>query len=176
MAQFEVPQFIDVESKIVGPLTLKQFAFIAVPGLISFFLFFILARFIWVIVSFVLIVTGILFAFIKINGRPLYLLTFYAFQFFWKPKVYLWKRAIVEQEIVVPTAVVNAQRNSLKDRAAGIYSSVSKLWQNLTTSKNPIPQREKSVPKKSIAEIKEQYMVFRKLTGEREVAKRVDYR
>ncbi|KKS82758.1 MAG: hypothetical protein UV58_C0005G0012 [Candidatus Wolfebacteria bacterium GW2011_GWC1_43_10] len=181
MAQFEVPQFIDVESKIVGPLTLKQFGLIAVPSLASFFLFFVLARFLWVIVAFILVMAGVLFAFIKIGGRPLYLITIYAFQFLWKPKLYLWRRAVVQEEIAIPSpagglSAVSAKRNALKSAATGVYGSVTKLWQNLTTTKNPIPKREKAVPKKSISEIKEQYMVFRKVSGEREVAKRVDYR
>ena len=69
MPQFEVPQFVDVESKIVGPLTLKQFGFVAVPALISFFLFFVLGTFVWIVVSAILLSAGLSFAFIKISGR-----------------------------------------------------------------------------------------------------------
>jgi len=88
---------------------------------------------------------------------------------------------VVQEEIAIPSpagglSAVSAKRNALKSAATGVYGSVTKLWQNLTTTKNPIPKREKAVPKKSISEIKEQYMVFRKVSGEREVAKRVDYR
>ena len=36
--QFKVPQFIDMEDKIVGPLTLKQFAYILGAGGFSFLL------------------------------------------------------------------------------------------------------------------------------------------
>ena len=38
--QFQVPQFIDVENKIIGPLSLRQFLYLAGAGLISFMLFF----------------------------------------------------------------------------------------------------------------------------------------
>lgn len=183
MAQFEVPQFIDVESKIVGPLTLKQFAFLAVPGLIAFFLFFVLSRFIWIIVAIILAGAAISFAFIKIGGRPMYLITLYALKFFWQPKLYLWKRALIQENISIPAPVaaqkVVEKRNALKSATSGIsgsIASVSKLWQDLTTSKNPIPKREKVVPQKSISDIKEQFMVFKKISGEKEIAKRVDYR
>ena len=46
----------------------------------------------------------------------------------------------------------------------------------MTTTKNPIPKREKILPKAMLQEVQEQYQVFRKLSGEREIAKRVDFR
>ena len=177
MAQFEVPQFIDLESKVVGPLTLKQFAFIAAPALVCFFLFFILTTFLWVLVVVVFMTAGLAFAFIKINGRPLYVLAFLSVQYFWKPKLFLWRRPVVEEVIEIPEARedVEVKRSAYKLAAVGI-SQVNKLWQELTTRKTPIPKREKRIPKKPVKEIKEQYQVFKKITGEREVAKRIDYR
>ena len=178
MAQFEVPQFIELESKIVGPLTLRQFAFIAAPALISFFLFFVLNTVIWVMLLVILMVAGASFAFIKINGRPLYALALLSLKFFWQPKMFLWKRPVIKETIEIPEVkrqTVEAKRSSLSLATAGL-SQVSKLWQDLTTTKNPIPKREKTIPKKSIAEIKEQYQVFRRMSGEKQVARRVDYR
>ncbi len=177
MSQFEVPQFIDLESKVVGPLTLKQFAFIAAPALVCFFLFFTLTTFLWVLVVVVFMSVGLAFAFIKINGRPLYVLAFLAVQYFWKPKLFLWRRPVVEEIIEIPGVRedVKAKRSSFKLAAVGI-SQVNKLWQELTTRKTPIPKREKRIPERRVKEIKEQYQVFKKITGEREVAKRIDYR
>ena len=175
MAQFQVPQFLDIESKIVGPLTLKQFAFIAAPVLISFFLFFTLNTIVWVIIAAILILTGAAFAFIKLNGRPLYIMTIHAVTFFWQPKTFFWKRPLVQEVVNVPTVTVEAKRSALQTAMQGI-SGISKLFQDLTTTKNPIPKREKVVPKKTITEIKEQYQVFRRVSGEQQVARRVDYR
>lgn len=179
MAQFQVPQFLDIESKIVGPLTLKQFGFLAVPFLISFFLFFTLNTFIWVVVSAILFLAGAAFAFLKVNGRPLYVVTIHAINFFWQPKTYFWKRPIVTEVVNVPeptkTPSIEAKRSAFQSAMQSI-SGISKLFLDLTTTKNPIPKREKVVPKKTIAEIKEQYQVFRKISGEKQVAKRVDYR
>ena len=178
MSQFEVPQFIELESKIVGPLTLRQFAFIAAPALVSFFLFFALNTVIWVMLTVILVVAGAAFAFIKINSRPLYALAFLSVKFFWQPKMFLWKRPIVKEAIVIPEVkrqTVEAKRSALGIAASGL-TQVSKLWQDLTTTKNPIPKREKAIPKKSITEIQEQYQVFRRMSGEKQVARRVDYR
>jgi len=178
MAQFEVPQFIELESKIVGPLTLKQFAFIAAPVMVSFFLFFTLNTIIWVMLTVILVVAGAAFAFIKISSRPLYTLAFLSVKFFWQPKMFLWKRPIVKETIVIPEIkrqTVETKRSALSIAASGL-TQVSKLWQDLTTTKNPIPKREKAIPKKSIAEIQEQYQVFRRMSGEKQVARRMDYR
>jgi hypothetical protein len=180
MAQFQVPQFLDIESKIVGPLTLKQFGFIAAPALISFFLFFTLNTVIWIIITAILMIAGAAFAFVKINGRPLFVVTIHAITFFWQPKTYIWKRPVIKEVIEVPTvsakrATIEAKRSALQSALQSI-SGISKLFLDLTTTKNPIPKREKVVPKKTISEIKEQYQVFRKISGEQQVAKRVDYR
>lgn len=179
MSQFEVPQFIDLESKIVGPLTLKQFGLIAAPSLVAFFLFFVLRLGFWIPIAVVLVGGGVVSAFIKINGRPLYAVGLLALKFIWKPKMFLWKRPAAEEVITIPSLTrstnIEARRNALRNALKGL-SNIGKLWQDITTSKNPIPQREKSVAKKSIGDIKEQFMVFRKVSGAREVAKRVDFR
>jgi hypothetical protein len=173
MAQFSVPQFIEFESKIVGPLTLRQFAFIGVPSLASFFLFFIFSLPVWIFASIILISVGVAFAFIKIGGRPLYHVALHGFRFFWQPKLYLWRAPVIEQKINIPT--IQRKRQDLKELLPDI-SKLGRLWQDLTTTKNPIPKREKQVPRKSLGEIREQFQVFRKITGEKEVARRVDYR
>jgi hypothetical protein len=178
MSQFEVPQFIELESKIVGPLTLKQFGFIAAPALISFFLFFTLNTVIWVMLTIILVVSGVSFAFIKLNGRPLYMIAFLGIKYFWQPKMFLWKRPITKETIAIPEVKkqsVEAKRSAL-DIAGASLTQVSKLWQDLTTTKNPIPKREKTIPRKSISEIQDQYQVFRRMSGEKQVARRVDYR
>lgn len=67
---FTVPQFIDVESKIIGSLTIRQFL-ISLSGLILMFIFFKLFSFLLfaVLSVFTFIIFGS-FAFLKINGRP----------------------------------------------------------------------------------------------------------
>lgn len=173
MARFSVPQFIDIESKIVGPLTIKQFAFIAIPSLVTFLLFFVLNFAAWIIVAIVLVSSGIAFAFVKVGGRPLWVMLFKGITFFWEPKLFLWKQAIVEKKIDVPD--IQRKRHDL-DRIAKEVSRLGSLWRDMNTKKNPIPKREKKVPKRSLTEIQEQYQVIQKLSGEKAVARRIDYR
>lgn len=173
LMQFSVPQFIDFESKVVGPLSLRQFAFIAVPVLVSFVLFFVIIFPVWIFIAIILLSTGLVFAFVKIAGRPFYVIFVHALKFFWQPKLLLWKSPIIQESVTVPS--IQRRRQQLKDIIPD-FSKISKLWQDMTTSKQPIPQREKKIPRESIKDLHEQYQVFRKITGEKEVARRVDYR
>ncbi len=132
MPQFQVPQFIETESKIVGPLTLKQFIYLAIAGLLSFFLFFILKTFFWVLVTIILGLIAAAFAFFKYNGRPLTTVLMSAFQYYWNPRMYLWQRE---------DAKANVPRFNIPKIGAPSASPSSKLkelWLNLITKKPPI--------------------------------------
>ena len=69
MDQFVVPQFIDVEDKIFGPVTSRQFVILLIAGLILFVAF-KLADF--ALFIFMLATIGgfaLILAFVKINGQ-----------------------------------------------------------------------------------------------------------
>jgi hypothetical protein len=71
--QFPVPQFTDVEDKIIGPLSLKQFGFIFIAGMIVVVTYTSTKSVMAAIVAFVLFgVPALGIAFAKINGRPIY--------------------------------------------------------------------------------------------------------
>jgi len=93
--RFIVPQFIEHEARIVGPLTLKQFLLIAIPASISFFLYFFIGQtnfFVFFVLSLIMMVTGASLAFMKVSGQglPSILVNFFLFNF--SPKLYVWKR------------------------------------------------------------------------------------
>lgn len=172
MAQFQIPQFIEVENKIVGPLTLKQFLYLGIAAAFSFLFYFILQMWLWILLTAILGAITVSLAFIKYNGQPLPRIVWVAFGFFWKPKIYLWQR----EEKVVLLAGIEEKRKNLRDFFSEM-PSVKKLWQDLMTTKTPIPKREKALRtpywgKKP----KEKFEIFRKMTGEREIARRIDYR
>jgi len=178
MAQFEVPQNIELESKIVGPFTIRQFGFVAAPFLICFFLFFVLTFGFWIVITIILMSAGLSFSFIKIEGRPLYVIAALGLKFLWQPKLYLWQRPHVEEVINAPVAHKTSSegKRNVLGSALGSLSSVGKLWQDITTRKTPIPKREKTVPRPRVGDIKEQYQVFKRITGEKDIARRIDYR
>ncbi len=163
--QFQVPQFIETEDKIIGPLTIKQFFFIGIPLFISFFLFMMLNTILALIITSVLVGSGAVLAFAKMNGRPMSAFVVSAIKYLWSPKVYKFRPGGAE-----PTAKLG-QINGLGLRG---------LWENLRTSKAPVPQREKPLTESfgvsSRKTREDRYEVVRRATGEKEVAKRVDYR
>jgi len=90
--QFEVPQFIEVEDKIFGPLTLKQFIYLAGGAGMSFALYSLLPILISVLLIIpVLILSGAL-AFYKKDGRPFILTVESAFKYTLGNKLYIWKK------------------------------------------------------------------------------------
>jgi len=90
--RFRVPQFIDIEDKIVGPLTLKQFLYLlGGVGVLAMLWFYLkLTLFIIIAVPIAILVLGL--AFYKVNGRPFVYLLGSLIKYMTKPKLYLWKR------------------------------------------------------------------------------------
>ncbi len=90
MQQFIVPQFIDVEDKIFGPITTRQFVIMLVGFLIiaATYKLFDFSLF----VAFGLLVLGIsgIIAFLKINGRPFHYFILNLFQTIKRPRLRIW--------------------------------------------------------------------------------------
>ncbi|NIA18285.1 MAG: hypothetical protein GWO79_00150 [Actinobacteria bacterium] len=94
MQQFTVPQFIDVEAKIIGPITARQFIIMlagVIVGAISY-KFFDFALFITVVI-FAFIIIG-LFGFTKINGRPFHFFILNFIQTVKRSKSRVWNNGL----------------------------------------------------------------------------------
>jgi len=99
MQQFVVPQFIDVEDKVIGPITVRQFITMLVGGGIIFieykltdFSLFLLEGIITAIVTFII-------AFIKINGRPIHYFLLNVIQTSRRPKIRVWQKKFTNTEL-----------------------------------------------------------------------------
>lgn len=90
--QFQVPQFIEHEARLIGPFTIKQAAFLGGVGAILFVLWFVLEKWLFVLLGLPLSLFAMLFGFMKVNGRPL--LDFFAafFSFFISPQLFIWQK------------------------------------------------------------------------------------
>jgi len=228
--QFQVPQFIETEDKIIGPLTLLQFLYIGGAGIIVAVLFFVLNFSLWIVTAIFFGGVGVGLAFGKVNGRPITIYLTALIDSIWKPKVYVYKPAFtaqketrdisrravetnrisrpesqktleepdrldtqkpIEHTAAQPTTISQLkkqektsiisrreqrQRHKLK---APSFGGIQGLRNWLATSKTAIPRRERPLPRnfgKPQREFKDKYSVVRHFTGERELAKRVDYR
>jgi hypothetical protein len=110
--RFEVPQFIEVEDKIVGPFTWKQFVYLAGAAGALLVLFFVLPLVLFAFIGIPIAALGGFLAFHKINNRPFSIFLESFVQYFAGQKLYLWKRknqqTVTHKEetpIVAPTPV-----------------------------------------------------------------------
>ena len=90
--QFEVPQFIEVEDKIFGPLTLKQFIYLAGGAGISFTLYSLLPFFLAVLLIIPVMIFSATLAFYKKDGQPFILTTESAIKYLLGNKLYIWRK------------------------------------------------------------------------------------
>jgi len=89
---FTVPQFIEVESKIIGPLSLKQFLYLAGGAAIIFFTWYAFKFWFFVMVAIPTAVLSLCLAFLKINGRPFAQILMAFLGFVSKPRIYTWRK------------------------------------------------------------------------------------
>jgi len=93
--RFTVPQFIEHEAKIIGPLTFKQFVFVGVAGAFCFIFYFLFGKTnfsIFLTLSIIVLSVGAGLAFLKVNGRGLPTILAHFFRFTIGPRFYIWKR------------------------------------------------------------------------------------
>ncbi len=104
--QFQVPKNIDLEDKIVGPLTLRQFLYVLVGGAISYSIFKKMAvpggnTQLAMMISLPIALFSMALAFVKIQGQPLTEFLMALFTFMSRPRQRIWKRHDQEQGLVL---------------------------------------------------------------------------
>src|SRR3989339_2090179 len=99
MQQFVVPQFIEVEDQILGPITIRQFLILLVGGLINF-LAYKFADFTLFIVT-VVVIGGLslVFAFVKVNGQTFHYFVLNLIQTLRRPGLRVWGKWYSNDEL-----------------------------------------------------------------------------
>lgn len=92
MGRHQVPQFLEIEDKIFGPLTFKQFLYLGGGAGLAFLAWTILPNPISIIVGAPLLIFFVALAFYKVNDRPFIFLIENMFKFLFSKKLYLWKK------------------------------------------------------------------------------------
>lgn len=91
--RFEVPQFIEIEDKIFGPLTWKQFVYVAGGGGLAAVFFFFTPFLIFVLLGVPIVALSFLLSFYPINNRPFALFLEAAVKYIKGNKLYLWRKS-----------------------------------------------------------------------------------
>lgn len=90
--QFVVPQFIDAEDKIIGPITGRQFIILLVTVLLDATLYKLLLFTYFLLFGIPIFAIGIVFAFARINGVPFHYFVLNLMQTFRRPRLRVWDK------------------------------------------------------------------------------------
>lgn len=166
MSTFQVPQFIDQKPKIVGPLTLPQFFYIAGAAGIIFACFYIFNFFLWILIGIVVVGIAVALAFGKINGQEMPAVIGAGIKYLIQPRMYTWQRVAEKKTIEYDELEkIEALRKNMS-----IQDKLKSITLSITTGKFFSPSQFRTEQKK-----KEGYQVATFITGEKRVVKRVDY-
>ena len=96
--QFKVPQFLEIEDKIFGPFTFRQFVYLAGGAGLCFVIFKLLGFLLGAIP--ILIIAGISLAltFYRPNNKPLLDMVEAGFKYTMQNKLYIWKRRKIDKK------------------------------------------------------------------------------
>lgn len=130
--EYQVPQFIEIEDKVVGPLTLKQFIYLA-GGLGLCVVFFVyLSILLAILLSVPVAALAAALSFYKVNGKSFVDMLEAGFGYYTGSKLFLWKhkerdaakesaaasaRAQAEEEARVPRGTPKLTRGKLSELA-----------------------------------------------------------
>ncbi|MCC7469582.1 MAG: PrgI family protein [Bacteroidetes bacterium] len=96
--RFQVPQFIDIEDKIFGPFTFKQFIYLVGGGGAAYALYKFLPTFVAILLIIPILGMAVALTFAKVNGKPFVEILQAYFSFLFKSKLFIWKQRKLEKK------------------------------------------------------------------------------
>lgn len=111
--QFQVPQFLEVEDKLFGFLTLKQFLFIAGGAAMAYLAYTFFPGWLSSPIIVIIIPLGLSLAFVKVNTKPFIFFVEAVIRYIFSPRLYIWKK--------IPNLPKKSKDGTEKSRGAGIY-------------------------------------------------------
>ena len=134
--RYQVPQFIDIQDRIIGPLTLKQFLYYvaAVLLLTPVYLLSDLGLFL----SFAIPVLGVtvLFAHVHWRGQTFASLLLHGFHYFTGGRLYIWRRVAGAAEMYI----AGGEYEEFVENLPTTASALDAIAQTLNTQGNIIAQ------------------------------------
>ena len=120
--QFKVPQFLEIEDKIFGPFTFKEFAYLVGGGGLCFVLFKALGLLLGAIPILIVAAFSLTLTFYRPNGKPFINMLESMFKFSFQSKLYIWKREKMHQSKAIPKTQAE-QGGENVDRSVRLNSS-----------------------------------------------------
>lgn len=126
--RYQIPQFIEIEDKIFGPLTIKQFVYLAGGGAVAYLVYYLLDKinipfFLNIILILPIVIFATALAFYKINEKPFINVVESAIKYYVGSRLYIWKKETKQATIKddehsqTPLIVPKLADSKLKDLA-----------------------------------------------------------
>lgn len=119
MQQFTVPQFIDAEDKILGPITTRQFVILLVMVAVLFVEYKLFDFSLFAVTGVITMGLFIVFAFGKVNGRPFHFFLLNIFQSLFLPSLRIWNKNFgknIAEDQFDEKNIIKAQPPAVKTR------------------------------------------------------------
>ncbi len=139
--QFKVPQNIDMQDRVVGPLTLVQFVYVLVGGMVIYFLFNTVGVADPVLFTAIALPLGFFtfaLAFLRVQDQPFPRFFVASVVYLLRPKSRIWRRDEAREELtIVPDAKPS---NPLVPPKKITKSQLDQVIQALDTGSRPAPE------------------------------------
>ncbi len=119
MQQFLVPQFSDVEPKILGPLTVKNFLVIIIGILLCVLAWKFADITLFILEALIIITVTALVGFVKINGRSFHLFLLDLVNFSKKGKIRVWSKDYDKIRVIQEEKDEKVEEKKTKDIITG---------------------------------------------------------
>lgn len=96
-SQFVVPQFIDAEAHILGPVTARQFVILLVTAIVIAITYVLTSYLLFIILMLLEAGIGLIIAFVKINGQNFHYFLLNIIMTLRKPGVRVWGRQLTDE-------------------------------------------------------------------------------
>lgn len=141
--RFQVPQYIEVEDKIFGPFTFKQFVYLAGGAGVCVVLFTFLPKFFAILIGLPVAGLALALTFYKVNDKPFINVVEAFFNYTITNKLYIWKKTEKKPE----EGAASAQSAGEPRQVYVPKLSESKLrdltWSlDIKENRNPITQKD----------------------------------
>jgi len=133
--RFQVPQFVDIEDRIIGPLTIKQFGMYGIAGMIILILYALVDIALLITLAIPIAAVAVLFAHFRFAGQSFTSIFSHGLAYYLSKRLYLWQRG--------PKNIIHISGSEYEDLPGvvqGSPTSLGLLAQALTTEGNIVNQ------------------------------------
>ena len=139
--RFEVPQFIEIEDKIFGPLTWRQFVYVGGGISAAVAMFIVLPFIFFVLFGIPLAAVSAALAFFPVNNRPFSYFLQAIYGYFRNKRLYLWRQKAAHTYSTAPQKTISDFGATRSDQSASTKKkSITSLARRLELEALQKPQ------------------------------------